>query len=118
MPRWFFRTHGDNCLEHAVEAWPAGRAIRSVECVPVAFIRSARRPVEQQNTDPGRTMCRYFGAQSFSRPVSIDELVALGRVSAEELNELDVSAHYVCHPASGGAKLFRQQIARVVNKLI
>jgi uracil-DNA glycosylase len=47
-----------------------------------------------------------------------DEFVALGRVAAEQLNELDVSAHYVRHPASGGAKLFRQQIARVANKLM
>ena len=47
-----------------------------------------------------------------------DEFVALGRVAAEQLKELDVSAHYVRHPASGGAKLFRQQIARVANKLI
>jgi phage FluMu protein gp41 len=44
--------------------------------------------------------------------------VALGRVAAEQLKELDVSAHYVRHPASGGAKLFRRQIARVANKLI
>src|SRR5438132_9475274 len=47
-----------------------------------------------------------------------DEFVALGRVAAEQLEELDVSAHYVRHPASGGAKLFREQIARVANKLI
>jgi hypothetical protein len=47
-----------------------------------------------------------------------DEFVALGRVAAVQLKELDVSAHYVRHPASGGAKLFRQQIAGVANKLI
>ncbi len=47
-----------------------------------------------------------------------DEFVALGRIAAEQLKELDVSAHYVRHPASGGAKLFRQHIARVGNKLI
>jgi hypothetical protein len=47
-----------------------------------------------------------------------DEVVALGRVAAEQLKELDVSAHYVRHPASGGARLFRQQIARVTNRSI
>jgi hypothetical protein len=46
-----------------------------------------------------------------------DEIVALGRIAAAQLKELDVSAHYVRHPASGGAKLFRQQIAKIVNKL-
>src|SRR6266576_4817476 len=45
-----------------------------------------------------------------------DEFVALGRVAAEQLKELEVSAQYVRHPASGGAKLFRQQIARVADK--
>jgi uracil-DNA glycosylase len=46
-----------------------------------------------------------------------DEIVALGRVAAALLENLDIEAHYVRHPASGGAKLFRQQIARVVTKL-
>jgi hypothetical protein len=45
------------------------------------------------------------------------EVVALGRIADAQLKHLDVSAHYVRHPASGGAKLFRQQIAKVVNKL-
>jgi uracil-DNA glycosylase len=46
-----------------------------------------------------------------------DEIVALGNVAASQLKELNVSAHCVRHPASGGAKLFRQQIARVVDTL-
>ena len=46
-----------------------------------------------------------------------EEIVALGRVAAALLENLDIEAHYVRHPASGGAKLFRQQIARVVTKL-
>jgi uracil-DNA glycosylase len=44
-------------------------------------------------------------------------VVALGKVAASQLENLDIEAHYVRHPASGGAKLFRQQITRVVNKL-
>ena len=45
------------------------------------------------------------------------EVVALGRVAAAQLEELNVHARYVRHPASGGAKLFRQQIAKIVDKL-
>lgn len=47
---------------------------------------------------------------------SCDETVALGRIAAAQLTDLDVSAHYVRHPASGGAKLFRQQIVKIVAK--
>jgi hypothetical protein len=46
-----------------------------------------------------------------------DEIVALGNVAASQLKELKVESRRVRHPASGGAKLFRQQIARIVNKL-
>jgi uracil-DNA glycosylase len=44
-----------------------------------------------------------------------DEIVALGNVAASQLKELDVDSHRVRHPASGGAKLFRQQIEKIVN---
>ncbi len=46
-----------------------------------------------------------------------DEIVALGNVAALQLKELNVETHPVRHPASGGAKLFRQQIARIVNEI-
>jgi hypothetical protein len=46
-----------------------------------------------------------------------DEIVALGNVAALQLKELNVEAHRVRHPASGGAKLFRQQIGRIVNRM-
>ena len=48
---------------------------------------------------------------------SCDQVVALGRVAAAQLEELNVHAPYVRHPASGGAKLFRQQIAKIMDKL-
>jgi uracil-DNA glycosylase len=47
-----------------------------------------------------------------------DQVVALGKIAAAQLEELNVNAHCVRHPASGGAKLFRQQIAKVVAKVI
>jgi hypothetical protein len=45
-----------------------------------------------------------------------EHVVALGKIAAAQLEELDVDAHYIRHPASGGAKLFRQQIARIVAR--
>ena len=45
-----------------------------------------------------------------------NEIVALGNVAVSQLEALDVDAHQVRHPASGGAKLFRQQIARIVHQ--
>jgi len=44
------------------------------------------------------------------------QVVALGKIAAAQLEELGVDAHYVRHPASGGAKLFRQQIAKIVAR--
>jgi len=45
------------------------------------------------------------------------DVVTLGKVAASQLEDLNIEAHYVRHPASGGAKLFRQQIAGVVNQI-
>ncbi len=45
-----------------------------------------------------------------------DQVVALGKIAAAQLKQLGVNAHCVRHPASGGARLFRQQIAKIVNK--
>ena len=47
-----------------------------------------------------------------------DEIVALGNVAASQLKELNAEIYRIRHPASGGAKLFRQQIAEVVNAVI
>jgi hypothetical protein len=45
------------------------------------------------------------------------EIVALGNVAASQLKELNAEIHQIRHPASGGAKLFRQQIAKIVQEL-
>ena len=44
-----------------------------------------------------------------------EHIVALGKTAAVQLEELEVDFQHVRHPASGGAKLFRQQIAKVVE---
>ncbi len=46
-----------------------------------------------------------------------NEIVALGNVAASQLVELNVKTDRVRHPASGGSKLFRQQIGRIVPKV-
>jgi uracil-DNA glycosylase len=46
-----------------------------------------------------------------------DEIVALGRIAASQLMALEAQAHYVRHPASGGAKAFRHQIGAIVAGL-
>src|SRR6266699_5369431 len=42
-------------------------------------------------------------------------VVALGKIAAAQLQKLGVNAHCVRHPASGGAKLFRAQIAEILK---
>jgi Uracil DNA glycosylase superfamily len=46
-----------------------------------------------------------------------DQVVALGKIASAQLEKLDVDAQCIRHPASGGAKLFRQQIAALVQRL-
>ena len=43
------------------------------------------------------------------------QIVALGKIAAAQFEQLGLNAHCVRHPASGGAKLFRQQIAEIVR---
>ena len=46
-----------------------------------------------------------------------EEIVALGNVAASQLKELNVEFRRVRHPASGGARLFRQGIGALVKEL-
>jgi hypothetical protein len=46
-----------------------------------------------------------------------DEIVALGNIAASQLKELNIECQRVRHPASGGAKLFRQQIGMIVKEV-
>ena len=43
------------------------------------------------------------------------QIVALGKIAAAQLEQLGFNAHCVRHPASGGAKLFREQIAGIIH---
>ena len=52
---------------------------------------------------------------AFLELFACEQIVALGKIAAAQLEQLGVNAQCVRHPASGGAKLFRQQIARIVG---
>jgi hypothetical protein len=68
------------------------------------------------NRMPSKTE-RSAGAsvlQAFLDLFPCREVVALGRIAASQLQDLGIDAHYIRHPASGGGKLFRQQIAKIV----
>jgi hypothetical protein len=43
-----------------------------------------------------------------------NEIAALGKIAGAQLQQLGVNAHCIRHPASGGARLFREQIAKSV----
>ncbi len=44
------------------------------------------------------------------------QTIALGKIAAAQLEALHVSANYVRHPASGGAKLFRSQMSKLLDR--
>jgi len=44
-----------------------------------------------------------------------EQIVALGKIAAAQLEQLRVNAYCVRHPASGGAKIFREQMARILR---
>jgi len=52
--------------------------------------------------------------KAFLELFACEQIVALGKIAAAQLKELGVDAHCIRHPASGGAKLFRRQIAQIV----
>jgi hypothetical protein len=45
-----------------------------------------------------------------------EHVIALGKIAAAQLEQLGVNAHCVRHPASGGARLFRAQIAEILKR--
>jgi hypothetical protein len=55
--------------------------------------------------------------KAFLESFRCDQVVALGKIAATQLEKLNVNAHCIRHPASGGAKLFRQQITYIVTRL-
>jgi hypothetical protein len=76
---------------------------------PRRGLLSNRMPNKSEQIS-GRPVLKDF-LELFSR----ERIVALGKIAGAQLEQLGVNAHCVRHPASGGAKLFRQQIAKIVR---
>jgi hypothetical protein len=57
----------------------------------------------------------HASLKAFLELFPCEQIVALGKIAAAQLGQLDVNAQCVRHPASGGAKLFRRQIAEIVR---
>jgi hypothetical protein len=55
--------------------------------------------------------------KAFLELFQCEQVFALGKIAAAQLENLNVDARSIRHPASGGAKLFRQQIAELVQRL-
>src|SRR5437867_221402 len=55
--------------------------------------------------------------KSFLELFPCNQVVALGKIAVSQLKEMNVECQGVRHPASGGAKLFREQIGRILQKL-
>jgi uracil-DNA glycosylase len=53
--------------------------------------------------------------KAFLNLFSGEKVVALGKIATSQLEQLAIPAQSVRHPASGGAKLFGKQIARIVS---
>jgi uracil-DNA glycosylase len=60
-------------------------------------------------------LCCRTVLKAFLALFPCEEIVALGKIAAAQLEQLGVNTHCVRHPASGGARLFRQQIAKIVR---
>jgi uracil-DNA glycosylase len=119
------------------EQWPDGFSEPTATIVWSSLLRLGLKPEEfvlwnafpWHSFDPRRGMLsnrmptkkeRSAGLsvlEAFLDLFPCDEIVALGNVAASQLRELNIEFHRVRHPASGGAKLFRQQIAAIADKV-
>ena len=78
---------------------------------PCAGILSNRTPTRAEQFT-GLALLRAF-LDLFSG----DKIVALGKIAVSQLEELQVPARYIRHPACGGTKVFAREIGKLVMKL-
>jgi len=75
-------------------------------------------PLSNRMPNKSEQLCGHAVLKAFLALFRCEKIVALGKIAAAQLEQLGIHAHCVRHPASGGAKLFRQQIARIANKVL
>ncbi|MBX6325102.1 MAG: uracil-DNA glycosylase [Chthoniobacterales bacterium] len=70
------------------------------------------------NRTPNKSECAAGlpALKAFLHLFPCAQIVALGKIAAAQLEKLDVDFHRVRHPASGGARLFRRQMAGIVAR--
>jgi uracil-DNA glycosylase len=78
---------------------------------PSRGMLSNRTPTKNEGA-AGRAVLK-----TFLKLFTCRQIVALGKIAAAQLEEIGVDAQCVRHPASGGARVFRQQIGEIVANL-
>jgi hypothetical protein len=71
---------------------------------------SNRMPTRKERSDGLSVL------EAFLELFPCNQIVALGKVAESQLKQLNIQCYCVRHPASGGARLFRQQIGKMLNK--
>jgi uracil-DNA glycosylase len=74
-----------------------------------------RGPLSNRTPNKSEQLFGRSVLKAFLELFPSEQVVALGKIAAAQLEQLGVNAHWVRHPATGGARLFRQQIARIVR---
>jgi uracil-DNA glycosylase len=74
-----------------------------------------RGPLSNRMPNKSEQLSGRHALKAFLELFACEQIVALGKIAAAQLKQLGLDAHCVRHPASGGAKLFRQQIAKIVH---
>jgi uracil-DNA glycosylase len=74
-----------------------------------------RGPLSNRTPNKSEQLFGRRVLEAFLELFACERIVALGKIAAAQLEQLGANAHCVRHPAFGGAKPFRQQIARIVR---
>lgn len=74
-----------------------------------------RGPLSNRMPNKSEQLAGRHVLRAFLESFPCEQIVALGKIAAAQLEQLGFNAHCVRHPASGGAKLFREQIAGIVR---
>src|SRR6266513_3144588 len=115
---WFFGTDGDDCLGALLKIGVLSDEFVLWNAFPWHSFDPRRGPLSNRMPNKSEQLSGRPVLKAFLELFPCEQVVALGKIAAAQLEKLDVAARCARHPASGGAKLFRQQIVAIVNKVI